>query len=311
MNSSGNTTAVRLCPACAAAETITDAEPLWPSGWRCKACGRAVQVSGGIPLYAPDLADAQTGFDAAVFEEFARHEAGQFWFEPRSRLLAGLAAKFFPAAGRYLEIGCGTGVVLKAMAATRSWSRLAGSELHPAGLFHAIRRLGDQAEFVQMDARNIPVRVAFDLIGAFDVLEHILEDENVMREVHAALVPGGGFIASVPQHPVLWSQADAAAHHVRRYRRGELEEKLRSAQFEVLFSSSYASIVLPLMAASRFAKRQPVADGKTVVHELSIHPALNALLRAALNAEVGITLRGWAWPLGGSRVVVARKLGLP
>jgi SAM-dependent methyltransferase len=296
----------RLCPACAAAENIADTEPLWPAGWRCKACGHAVEARGGIPLYAPDLADAQTGFDTAVFDEFARHEAGHFWFEPRSRLLAGLAAKFFPTAGRYLEVGCGTGVVLKAMAAARSWSRLAGSELHPAGLSHALRRLGDQAEFVQMDARHIPGRVAFDLIGAFDVLEHILEDEAVMQEVHAALVPGGGFIAAVPQHPALWSEADVVAHHVRRYRRGELERKLRSAQFEIVFSSSYASIVLPLMAVSRFASRRPAVD-KIVVHELGVHPVLNTILRKALDAEVSLTLKGLAWPIGGSRIVVARK----
>jgi SAM-dependent methyltransferase len=310
MRSSGSTKSARLCPACAAAEMITGAETLWPSGWRCKACGYEVEVNDGIPLYAPDLANARTGFDTAVFDEFARHEAGHFWFEPRSRLLAGLANKFFPEAGRYLEIGCGTGVVLKAMAATRLWARLAGSELHPAGLFHAIRRLGDQAEFVQMDARRIPARATFDLIGAFDVLEHILEDENVMREVHAALVPGGGFIASVPQHPALWSQADIVAHHVRRYRRGELERKLRSAQFEILFSSSYSSVVLPLMAVSRFIRRRPASD-KIVVHELNVHPILNTILRRALDAEVSFTLKGMAWPLGGSRIVVARKSRAP
>ena len=306
MHSSDGTAGVRLCPVCAAAEAIADSEPLWPLGWLCRACGHAVQVSVGIPLFAPDLADAHTGFDPAVFDELARHEAGHFWFEPRSRLLAGLAAGFFPAAARYLEIGCGTGVVLQAMASARSWSRLAGSELHPAGLSHAIRRLGDQAEFVQMDARHIPAREAFDLIGAFDVLEHIAEDENVMQEVHAALVPGGGFIVAVPQHPALWSQADVVAHHVRRYRRGELERKLRSAQFEILFSSSYASVVLPLMAASRFRSRRAMAD-KIVVHELAVHPVLNAILRSALNVEVGLTLKGLGWPVGGSRIVVARK----
>jgi len=306
MHSSGSTAGVRLCPVCAAAEAIADSEPLWPSGWLCRACGHAVQVSQGIPLYAPDLADAQTGFDTAVFDELARHEAGHFWFEPRSRLLAGLAARFFPAAGRYLEIGCGTGVVLKAMASARSWSRLAGSELHPAGLSHAIQRLDGRAEFVQMDARHIPAREAFDLIGAFDVLEHIPEDEDVMQEVHAALVPGGGFIAAVPQHPALWSQADITAHHVRRYRRGELERKLCSARFEILFSSSYASVVLPLMAASRFTSRHPAADN-IIVHELAVHPVLNAILRKALDVEVSLTMKGLEWPIGGSRIVVARK----
>jgi len=296
-----STIGLRLCPACGAAESIADGGRCWPIGWHCKACAHAVPTRDGVPHYAANLANSQTGFDAAVFDELARREGGHFWFEPRNRLLVGLAARFFPTAKRYLEIGCGTGMVLTAMAASRSWSRLAGSELHPAGLVHARRRLGDKAEFVQMDARRIPAREVFDLIGAFDVLEHITEDQTVMQEVHAALVPGGGFLAAVPQHPALWSQADVAAHHVRRYRRGELERKLRDAHFEILFSTSYASVVLPLMFASRSAAH------RTAPRELAMHPLLNGILRGALHAEVALTLKGLAWPVGGSRVVVARK----
>ena len=68
-----------------------------------------------------------------------------------------------------------------------------------------------------MDARNIPFRDEFDVIGAFDVLEHIDEDVAVIDEVRKALRPGGGFLMSVPQHPALWSQQDERAFHVRRY----------------------------------------------------------------------------------------------
>jgi len=298
---------LRLCPSCGAGEQVEANVPLWPSGWTCRACGHAVPVADCVPLYAPLLANSPTGIDPTLFEELARHEVGHFWFEPRNRLLVGLAHRYFPQATRYLEIGCGTGAVLAPMAAARNWSRLVGAELHPAGLTHARRRLGDRAEFVQMDARHLPAREAFDLIGAFDVLEHISEDEAVMQEVHAALVPGGGFIAAVPQHPWLWSPADDVAHHVRRYRRGELERKLCAAGFEIVFSSSYASVVLPLMIASRFTIRRSAADGDVASRELAVGPALNRMLRKVLDTEVGLTLKGLAWPVGGSRVLVARK----
>lgn len=297
--------AERLCPACHTPEAIGPDQRVWPPGWRCAGCGHPVEVRDGIPVYAPDLANSDTGFDSAVFNMLARHEDGHFWFEPRSRLLAGLADKFFPSSRRYLEIGCGTGVVLRAMAASRSWARIAGSELHPEGLAHAVRRSGAMVEFVQFDARDIPARRTFDLIGAFDVLEHIAEDVDVMGEAFKALMPGGGFIVSVPQHPALWSEADRAAHHVRRYRRGELERKLISAGFEILFSTSYASLVLPLMALNRLRMRQPTADGNVVVHEVSVNPLLNKALLRLLDFEVKLTLNGIAWPLGGSRIVVA------
>ena len=213
----------RLCPSCGAAAPITRDEQLWPIGRRCATCGYVVAVVDDIPQYAPTMASSTISFDPAAFAQLAAREDGHFWFEPRNRLLVGLAGRFFPEARCYLEIGCGTGTVLAAVAASREWSRLAGAEMQPAGLTYARRRLGDRAEFVQLDARKIPVRAAFDLVGAFDVLEHIAEDGAVMREVYSALVPGGGFLVAVPQHPALWSRADDIGRHVRRYCRGELE----------------------------------------------------------------------------------------
>ena len=153
-----------------------------------------------------------------------------------------------------------------------------------------------------MDVRAIPARNAFDLVGAYDVLEHLVEDQAVMREVHAALVPGGGFIATVPQHPWLWSNVDDISCHVRRYRRGELESKLRSAGFEVIFSSSYGVTLPPLMLASRLVSAQ-----RAIAQQFDPPAAANAALRLALNAEVALTLKGVVWPIGGSRVAVARK----
>ena len=299
----------RLCPACQAEEPVSAGGQLWPPGWSCAECGHVVPVIDGIPEYAPALANSLTGFDPGFFEGLVAREEGNFWFAPRTRLLAGLADRFFPDARRYLEIGCGTGVVLSHFANSRAWLRLAGAEIHPAGLTHARRRLGQRAEFVQFDARSVPARGAFDLIGAFDVLEHIAEDEMVMREVYGALVPGGGFIAAVPQHPALWSEIDDISYHVRRYRRGELRRKLAAAGFEVLFATSYTVSLLPLMAASRLLprKRGPEDTQGLARCELDIPPMLNAVLRRVLDAEVTLTLKGVSWPVGGSSVVVARK----
>jgi hypothetical protein len=63
-----------------------------------------------------------------------------------------------------------------ALAASRGWERLVDSDLHPAGLKCARTRLPREVELVQMDARTIPAVNAFDLTGAFDVVEHIAEE---------------------------------------------------------------------------------------------------------------------------------------
>jgi SAM-dependent methyltransferase len=255
------------------------------------------------------MANSTVGFDPAAFAQLASREDGHFWFEPRNRLLVGLAGRFFPEAKCYLEIGCGTGAVLAAMAASREWSRLVGAEIHPTGLTYARQRLGNRAEFAQLDARKIPARATFDLIGAFDVLEHIAEDGAVMSEVYAALIPGGGFLVAVPQHPALWSRADDIGQHVRRYCRGELERKLSEAGFEIQFSTSYVSLLLPIMFMSRRLSRgRPDEDTYEFARrELDIPPTINSALRWVLEAEVAMTLKGVSWPIGGSRIVVARR----
>jgi hypothetical protein len=115
-------------------------------------------------------------------------------------------------------------------------------------------------------------------------------------------------IVTVPQHPWLWSEADSKAQHVRRYRRGELENKLVDAGFVIRFSSSYTVTLLPIMAISRLVRRR--SGGASAGAEFKIVrgvPYLNDLLRFVLAAETSLTLRGVRWPAGGSRVIVAQK----
>jgi SAM-dependent methyltransferase len=226
----------RKCLACGAIEPIAAMEPVWPPGWQCPACGHMTAQADGIPMFAPELADTVSGMDPRAFEALSKVETEHFWFVARNELIVGLADRFFPDATSFLEIGCGNGAVLRAMAASRSWQRLVGSELHPSGLAFARQRLDRQAEFVQMDARNIPATGVFDLTGAFDVIEHIADDEAVLRGLRGATREGGGTIIAVPQHRWLWSRTDEVAYHQRRYGRGELETRLRRNGFEILFS---------------------------------------------------------------------------
>src|SRR5262249_25016134 len=100
-----------------------------------------------------------------------------------------------------------------------------------------------------------PAANAFDLIGAFDIVEHVADDEAVLRGLRRATTVGGGAIIAVPQHPSLWSPADEIGQHQRRYRLGGLENKPRRNRFEILFSSSFMAILLPLMALNRLKAR--------------------------------------------------------
>jgi SAM-dependent methyltransferase len=252
------------------------------------------------------VASGPDPYDVSLFEALAEAEPHSFWFRARNRLIVSTLRRHFPEARSLLELGCGTGYVLEALHAAFPALRLVGSELYEEGLAVARRRLPD-VELVQLDARELPYRDEFDVVGAFDVLEHLDEDEVVLEQAFAAVRSAGGVLLLVPQHPRLWSAMDDVAHHVRRYTRSELVGKVRRAGFEVERATSFVSSLLPAMAASRAARRllrrpyDPVA-------ELRPGP-LNGVFERILDGERRLIERGVSLPAGGSLLVVGRKPG--
>ena len=245
-----------------------------------------------------------SGYCTQFYPELARLEAGHFWFRARNRLILGLLEQYLPELQSFLEIGCGTGFVLSALAKHWPDAKLQGSDTLSKGLEFAARRLPGVALHV-MDARAIPFREEFEAIGAFDVLEHVKEDERIMEQVCAALKPGGIFLLSVPQHPWLWSQVDQASGHQRRYTVHDLHSKLTRNGFAILRSTSFVCLPLPMMFVSRWRTKK--VKNIDPLQELQVHPMVNTLLTIVLNMEVTAVRRGINLPCGGSRLVVAQK----
>ena len=247
------------------------------------------------------------GYDASYFERIAEKEPLSFWFRARSRLLASTVRRHFPAARSLLEVGCGTGFVLAGFRESFPRMRLVGSELFAEGLEIARRRLPPEVELVELDARAMPYEAEFDLVGSFDVLEHIEDDDSVLRSMRRAVRDGGGLLVTVPQHPALWSASDTFAHHVRRYTRGELVHKVRTAGFEPVEVTSFVTTLLPAMVASRVAHRL-ARRPYDPIEELEAG-RLNGVFERILDGERRLIERGVSLPFGGSLLVVARAQG--
>ena len=260
----------------------------------------------GYLSFDPKQAQSGEGFQPNHFADLANAEAGNFWFRSRNRLIIWMLQRFFPDAKNLLEIGCGTGFVLSGIAHANPNLEVSGSEIHSAGLNYAANRVKHAALF-QMDARNIPFENEFDVIGAFDVIEHIEEDEEVLAQIFNAVSPGGGVILTVPQHRFLWSQQDEYACHVRRYEAQELQDKVERAGFKVERATSFVSLLLPLMFLSRLSKRKPV-ESFNATRELRINGLMNGILESILDLECMMIRAGISFPAGGSRLLIARKL---
>ena len=275
--------------------------------WVCPHCHSSVQSLNGFPAFAPELADENSGFEPEYFRELAMLEAGNFWFRARNRLIIWALQRYFPKAGNFLEIGCGTGYVLSGIADARPAMRLSGSEIFSAGLCFAANRL-PKLELFQMDARRVPFVNEFEVIGAFDVLEHIQEDEVVLSQLNQALIPGGGAILSVPQHKFLWSRQDDYARHVRRYVSKDLKQKVQRAGLIVERTTSFVSLPLPAMLLSRWRKRSKGGNFDPL-DELRIGGLVNSALETTLDIERAFIRLGGSLPVGGSLLLIARKPG--
>ena len=258
------------------------------------------------PGTGSDTAATRASFDPAHFARLYALEAGSFWFRGRSDLIEWALARYFSSARDMLEVGCGTGYVLDRLRRAFPDLTLSGSELFDEGLAYARERLGDAVSLRQADATDLGLRDAFDVIGAFDVIEHIEDDRRVLANLHAALRPGGGLLLTVPQHAWLWSGTDVAAHHERRYSRKDLGMKLEAAGFEILRVTSFVTLLLPAMLLARRRKRDGMAE---VEAELDLPPFANALGYATLRLERWLIRLGVDLPAGGSLLVVARRRG--
>ena len=288
---------MKLCSECGA--VVDD------HGRQCSICSHQTQKLNGHWAFAPELAEHNEGFEAEYFPRLAELEAGNFWFRSRNRLVTWALQRYFPNAQSLMEIGCGTGFVLSGIQQSLPQLALCGSEIFSAGLSFAAQRLPG-VELFQMDARRIPFREEFDVVGAFDVLEHIKEDDEVLRQMYQATRSGGGILITVPHHPSLWSASDDFARHARRYTTRELSDKVRNAGFEVLRITAFVSFLLPLLAMSRLKNRFS-SKPFDPTSEFNINSSINTALEKILDAERSLIRVGLSLPAGGSLLLVGRR----
>lgn len=291
---------MKICLECQRSFSATD--------WRCPHCGHAPIERDGFLTFAPQLAAQNDGFNPKFFQLMVEVEPTHFWFVSRNRILGDILRKRFASPSKVLEIGCGTGFVLSGVRTVFPLARLSASDIYTEGLVYAARRVSDAFLF-QMDARHIPFLDEFDLIGAFDVLEHIEDDEAVLAQMFHACKFGGGVALTVPQHRWMWSRMDDFAHHKRRYTRDELIQKLKRAGFKVEYTTSFISLLLPLMLAARLLRKHAGMEMEDQMDAagLSIGKLSNTVMSGVMAVERALIGIGLRWPLGGSLLVIARK----
>ena len=239
--------------------------------------------------------------DRALYHEMAALEDRHWWFEARREILRVMLDRLpLPDPAEVLEVGCGTGGNLALLAA---YGHLFACEPDDeARTLAAERGLAQVAPGTLPDALPFGTQ-PFDLIALLDVLEHVEADRDSLRALHARLKPGGFLLLTVPAYRCLWSPHDEANHHVRRYVRREVVEKVRAVGFRLRYATYFNTLLFPVVAAVRLLGKLRPHEGS----DLSMPAApLNRLLRRTFASERRI-LPHAPLPFGVSILAIAEK----
>jgi SAM-dependent methyltransferase len=274
---------------------------------------RLVEETCTSPTVQQEPGERRGGYDPSFFEDLYAAEDRHFWFRARNRVIAALArelTKDLPPGHHLLEAGCGNGMVTRALQQACPRARVIGADLFGDGLRYARKR--GVLRLVQTDIVHSPFRQIFDMVGMFDVLEHIPDDLGTLRCIHQALRPGGRLMLTVPAHQTLWSYFDEAAHHCRRYELPELIAKCNDCGYDVEYATEFMVSIYPLVRLQRWwaGKQQavtPVDSDELARRELAIPAVLNTLLDWLTRIETAVVRRRKRLAYGTSLLLIARR----
>ena len=240
--------------------------------------------------------------DRQTYDRMRVLQADHWWFRGRRRILSGLIARLdLPKSAKVLEVGCGPGGNLEMLSA---FGDVIGMEPDADSRAYATENTGLPVEGGLLPD-GLPFEPeSFDLVCAFDVIEHVGEDQASVTAMAALVKPGGYMATTVPAHPWMWSRHDALHHHKRRYGMAPYRRLFEAAGLKVLTASYFNAVLFPPIAAIRALKMLTKSEA---ADDDAMPPGpINSLLATLFGAELG-WLKHAPLPFGVSIVLIARK----
>jgi SAM-dependent methyltransferase len=253
-------------------------------------------------LRGPDGGDPSAPTMAVdAFDAMARVERDHWWFRAKRRLVVDTLERHGVDRGPVVDVGAGTGGLLRELSASRS---VVGLELDAHAI--ALARSGlPGAALARSVAERLPVRSGgASAVTALDVIEHLDDDVSALREL--ARVAGDGLvIVAVPAYRWAWSDHDVRLGHRRRYSRASLCEAAEGAGLEVVRATYFHSWLVPI---AFLVRRTPLGRllGGAAEEASFVNPQVNAVLGGVASLERG-ALRAIDLPFGLSILGVFRR----
>lgn len=234
-------------------------------------------------------------------------EPNHFWFQGRNKIIYSLIEKVVkkPKGMTLLEVGCGTGYVL-------SFLEKKGLEVSGIDIFYKSLKLARErtkAKLIFGDFRKTSFSKKYDIIGFFDVIEHIEDDTLFIKRAVKFLNPEGYIVITVPANMLLWSVVDKKSGHKRRYNKNNLTALLKYSGLSIEASSYYNFFLfLPQLLLRKLVKFKK--DNNEVLLEGGLRKlpsAINFIFKMLMFTESNI-IKYFPLPLGASLIIIGKKI---
>jgi SAM-dependent methyltransferase len=163
-----------------------------------------------------------------------------WWYQARSEMLHTVLGSYVGTPQRVLDVGSADGPSVGWLTAPQKISL----DLDSRGLRPPAGVCGSVLALPFADA-------AFEVVGAFDVVEHCDPEDVALAEMRRVLEPDGRLLMSVPAYQWAWSDHDVVNGHHRRYTRPRAVAAVESAGFEVVRATYGFASVFPAFVAER------------------------------------------------------------
>ena len=220
--------------------------------------------------------------DPAVVDAQAELATTHWWFVARQRIFRRIGDSLIGSdrGASVVDLGCGVGANLAAFSDSY---QCVGFDVSPRAVAHA-RTLFPTLRFHDLDEGVIPEAVeGADLVLMTDVLEHVVEDKDLLTAVVDSVKPGGRVLITVPAHPELWSSHDVALGHHRRYDIDAFAALRAGLPVQTQLESFFNARLFRLANKVRGWRSRKGRDHGSDMRPVS--PPLNAVLRRVFEGE--------------------------
>ena len=230
-------------------------------------------------------------------------EKSYWWFAGKRDIIRAVLAGLGGADRRILDIGCGCG--LNTVNLNRFGLTFPLDISEKALCFCRERGL---KRLVRSGVKPLPFKDnSFELIVASDLIEHLDDDSSALKEFYRVLKKKGIILLTVPAHPFLYSYHDRALGHKRRYKRSELEKKVKESGFFIERLTCFNMFLLPLAFLVRRFKSTKTDTKDKSDFFTKLPCLLNILFFAFLKLE-SFCIKTFNLPFGVSILILGKKV---